>query len=56
MGKKAEQWEHFLNNQKIFKVPHPASAAYKGGVWDDKNVFTEVNNELEKRGKSQIMW
>ena len=27
MGKKAETWEILLNNQKIYKVSHPASAA-----------------------------
>ena len=56
MGRKAEEWEPLLDKQKIFKVSHPASAAYQGGVWDDKNVFYQVNEELLKRGKTQIIW
>ena len=56
MGKKAEEWQILLPNQKIFKVPHPASAAYKGGVWDHKDVFNQVNVELEKQGKTCIEW
>tara|TARA_Y100000034_G_scaffold133051_1_gene197574 strand:+ start:1037 stop:1723 length:687 start_codon:yes stop_codon:yes gene_type:complete len=56
MGKKAEEWEPLLDKQKIFKVSHPASAAYKGGTWDCKNVFSDVNKELKKRGKPQIIW
>ena len=56
MGKKAEQWEPLLDQSKIFKVPHPASAAYKGGVWDDKDVFAKVNTELLHRDKKPISW
>lgn len=56
MGKKAEEWEPLLDKQKIFKVTHPASAAYKGGEWDCKNVFNNVNTELKKRDKSSIIW
>ena len=56
MGKKAESWEIYLNNQKIFKVTHPASAAYRGGEWDCKNVFALVNAELDKQEKTWIEW
>ena len=56
MGKKAEEWQTLLPNQIIFKVPHPASAAYKGGQWDHKDVFNKVNIELEKQGKTCIDW
>jgi len=56
MGKKAEEWEPLLDKQKIFKVAHPASAAYKGGEWDCKNVFSDVNEELKKRDKLPIIW
>jgi len=56
MGKKAEEWEPLIDKCKRFKVPHPASAAYKGGVWDDKNVFTKVNEELKKQGKPEVIW
>ena len=56
MGKKAEIWETKLSNQILLKCPHPASAAYKGGVWDDKDVFNKANIELEKQGKTCINW
>jgi len=56
MGKKAEEWGPLLNKQKLFKVAHPASAAYKGGVWDDKNVFANVNKELEINNQPLIIW
>ena len=39
MGKKAEAWERLISNQKILKCTHPASAAYRGGVWDSNDVF-----------------
>ena len=56
MGKKAEDWQVYLSNQKLYKVSHPASAAYRGGQWDCKDVFNKVNIELEKQGKACINW
>jgi uracil-DNA glycosylase len=56
MGKKAEAWQLLLDRQKIFKVAHPASAAYRGGEWDCKDVFNKVNTELENQGKLCIDW
>ena len=56
LGKKAEAWAKHLDNNIIFKVPHPASAAYKGGKWDSKDVFNKINQELNKQGKSLINW
>jgi uracil-DNA glycosylase len=56
MGKKAEEWAPLLSNMKIFKVAHPASAAYRGGEWDSKDVFNKVNLELEKQDKICIEW
>ena len=56
MGKKAEIWEIKLSNQIILKCPHPASAAYKGGVWDSKDIFNNINKELNKLNKSNINW
>lgn len=56
MGKKAEAWETMLNNQKIYKVTHPASAAYRGGEWDCNDVFNKVNQELEKQDIPCIEW
>ena len=56
MGKKAEEWAPLLSNMKIYKVAHPASAAYRGGEWDCKNVFALTNAELDKQGKTWIEW
>ena len=56
MGKKAEAWELLLNRQKLYKVAHPASAAYRGGEWDCKDVFNRVNQELENQEKTCITW
>jgi len=56
MGKKAEAWERLIPNQKIFKCTHPASAAYRGGIWDSNDVFNKTNIELNKQGKTLIDW
>ena len=56
MGKKAEEWQTLLPDCKILKCPHPASAAYRGGVWDSKNVFNDANSILENQGKTMINW
>tara|TARA_R100000541_G_scaffold370_11_gene3169 strand:- start:370 stop:1053 length:684 start_codon:yes stop_codon:yes gene_type:complete len=56
MGRKAEDWQKHLSHQKLFKVSHPASAAYRGGTWDCKDVFNLVNEELEKQQKARINW
>jgi len=59
LGKKAEEWEIYFkkyNHQKIFKVAHPASAAYRGGKWDSQNLFQNINNELRDQNKSLITW
>lgn len=56
LGKKAEQWENYMNNNHIIKVSHPASAAYKGGKWNSQNLFNQVNNYLESMDKSLIVW
>jgi uracil-DNA glycosylase len=56
LGKKAEEWHLKLNNQKIFKAPHPASAAYKGGKWDSKNIFNNINMHLYDLKLKSINW
>lgn len=56
LGKKAEEWQLLLNNQKIYKTPHPASAAYKGGEWDCKNVFNNINSHLLTQDHQPITW
>lgn len=58
MGKKAEEWSDLINDKFNYKfnVPHPASAAYKGGTWDSKHVFREINKILYDNTKQQIIW
>jgi uracil-DNA glycosylase len=56
LGKKAQEWKKLITNHIIFEVEHPAAAAYKGGIWDDKNVFNNVNNILQNQGKTSIKW
>ena len=46
----------YLNNQKIFKAPHPASAAYKGGKWDSNNIFYNINTYLHDLKLKSINW
>lgn len=58
LGKKAQELEDLLNDdQIILRASHPASAAYaKEKEWDCNNVFNEVNNQLEKKGSTKILW
>lgn len=56
LGKKAQEWQKLLPNHDIIQVVHPAAAAYKGGVWDDKNLFLNINEMLKQRGKTLINW
>lgn len=58
MGKKAEGWSDLINEKFNYKfnIPHPASAAYKGGKWDSKGVFKEINNILRDNTNKTIIW
>jgi uracil-DNA glycosylase len=56
MGKKAEEWKDDLDQQHLFFVSHPASAAYNGGKWKHDDVFNRVNKHLESQGKTTIIW
>ena len=56
LGKKAQEWKKYLKNQTIIEVEHPAAAAYKGGIWNDKDLFINVNKLLESQGKALINW
>jgi len=56
LGKKAEEYEMILSNNTIFKVPHPASAAYRGGEWNSNDLFNKINEQLKLKGKSSINW
>ena len=58
MGKKAEGWGDLINEKFNYKfnVPHPASAAYKGGKWDSKGVFKKINDILRDNTNKTIIW
>jgi len=56
LGKKAQEWKKHLKNQTIIEVEHPAAAAYKGGVWNDKELFLTINKMLENQGKTLVHW
>tara|TARA_R110002020_G_scaffold431389_1_gene641388 strand:+ start:2007 stop:2729 length:723 start_codon:yes stop_codon:yes gene_type:complete len=58
MGKKAEDWSDLINDKYNYKftVNHPASAAYRGGKWDSKNLFVEINKLLNKNHNLKIIW
>lgn len=59
LGNKAQEFESLIGPQHyIFKISHPASAAYTKSVWDCKNVFNEINDILIKNnGDSfKIKW
>lgn len=56
LGKKAESWQKHLTNQNIYKVAHPASAAYKGGKWKADDIFNKINSALSKQNKYGIFW
>lgn len=56
LGKKAEEWELYFTNQKVYKVPHPAAAAYNGGIWKHDDIFNKINNYLATQNKTIINW
>ena len=56
LGKKAQEWKKYLTNHIIIEVEHPAAAAYKGGVWNDQDLFIRINNTLKNQGKSLVNW
>lgn len=56
LGKKAEVYKNLLPNHIHITVPHPASAAYRGGRWDSKNLFITINEHLKTQGLTEIDW
>ena len=58
MGKKAEEWSELISYKDNYKfnVSHPASAAYKGGKWDSKDVFRLINKIIYTNTKKEIIW
>lgn len=56
LGKKAQEWQKLLLNHIVIQVEHPAAAAYKNGIWNDKDLFLSINKMLKNQGKSLIKW
>jgi uracil-DNA glycosylase len=56
MGRKVEHWQLRLPKQKIFKCPHPTSAAYGKNEWKADNIFKKINDELNVQIKTCINW
>lgn len=57
MGKKAEEWSEYTNNNNYkFVVKHPASAAYNGGKWDCDNIFNRINEVVKSTNSDKITW
>lgn len=58
LGNKAKAWEDYIDDfHTKLHVAHPASAAYqKARVWDDNNIFENVNEKLELLYGEKIEW
>lgn len=58
IGKQAQQYADIIpdNNYKIM-VSHPASVAYTSTAkWNCENLWSRVNDYLEKQNKPKIIW
>lgn len=59
MGKETHRLEKYTAPFSwVFKVSHPASAAYMGedAEWDSENIFKNINKILWERNKFVINW
>lgn len=57
LGKEAQKLEKYTAPFTwIFKISHPASAAYAGSEWDSEGVFRSINKILWDRNKYKIDW
>jgi len=54
-GKDAQEYSDLINS-KTFKVSHPASASYNGGVWNTNGIFTELNKIIEEKYGDSVAW
>lgn len=54
LGAKAHEFESLIDDDKhiVIKASHPASAVYKGGVWECNDCFNKINEHLE----TKIQW
>lgn len=58
MGKKAQEWEDFINDSNSFVITtsHPVSACYNNTDWDCNNCFNRANKFLSDNKKEPIIW
>lgn len=56
MGRKAQQYEKYFPGQYNIHLPHPASAAYRGGKWEHNDCWNSINEHLESVNKPLINW
>ena len=57
LGRKAQEFADMVpdTNYKIM-VSHPASAAYNGSKWDCNDMWNQINNYLNEKGRQPISW
>lgn len=55
LGKDAAKYKDYSNGW-VFTLPHPASAAYKGEVWDTKGVFKQVKEIVKGQTNYELEW
>ena len=59
LGEKASKMEKYilpLYGTYVFKLAHPASAAYNDGDWSTNGAFKSVNKILKERHGEEIKW
>ena len=57
LGKEAAKLEKYTSPFTwVFKISHPASAAYKNSEWDSEGTFTKVNKILKDNNNFKIEW
>ena len=57
LGKEAAKLEKYASPFTwVFKISHPASAAYKNSEWDSEGTFTKVSKILKDNNNFNIEW
>lgn len=57
LGKEAGSFAKLVEKTNhVYKLSHPAAAAYSGGKWDTKGTFTQISKDIYKSNKDTIMW
>lgn len=57
LGKEAAKLAPLVEKTNhVYKLSHPASAAYTGNKWDTKGTFTQMSRDIYKNNKESILW